>query len=138
MPRTRTFLDADVLINAFRGTGQLALDARDVLDDPNRDFVASDILRLELIPKARFNKQALEVQFYESYLATVIELVETTPELVQAAESEAKSHGLAAADALHITAARKASTDEFVTAEKPSKPLFLVTGLTVTSLRSAP
>jgi len=49
---TRTFVDADVLITAFRGTGQVLTRAQNIIDDPDREFVASDILRLELLPKA--------------------------------------------------------------------------------------
>lgn len=134
MPKTRTFLDADVLISAFRGAGQLAVKARDVLDDPDRTFITSDILRLELIPKAFSNKQNLEVQFYESYFAAA-EYVETTPAMVRAAESEAKLYGLAAADALHITAAKSVAAAEFVTGENPTKPMFDVSGISVVSIR---
>lgn len=131
---TRTFLDANVLITAFRGTGQLASDARAVLNDTDREFVASDVLRLELVPKAHYNKQILEEQFYEAYLSSVVEFVETTPQLVQSAEAEAKAAGLAAGDALHITAAKSAGVEEFVTGEKSTKPLFRVVGIKVTSL----
>jgi predicted nucleic acid-binding protein len=131
---TRTFLDANVLIMAFRGTDQVADKARAVLNDTDREFVASDVLRLELVPKAHFNKQALEEQFYEAYLASTVALVETTPQLVRAAEAEAKAAGLSAADALHVTAARMAGVDEFVTGEKSTKPLFRAAALTITSL----
>jgi integrase len=51
--KTRTFVDADVLINAFRGIGPTASAAQAVVDDPDREFVVSDILRLELLPKHR-------------------------------------------------------------------------------------
>lgn len=54
MPTTRTFLDADVLINAFRGVGPVATAAQSIVDDPDREFVTSDILRLELIPKPHY------------------------------------------------------------------------------------
>lgn len=61
--------------------------------------------------------------------------METTQALVQAAEAEAKACGMAAADALHVTAAKMASVQEFITAEKLTSALFRVTGLTVISLR---
>lgn len=38
-------------------------------------------------------------------------------------------------DALHIAAAKRAACDEFVTAEKPTKPLFRVAGIQVTTIR---
>lgn len=136
MAKTRTFVDADVLINAFRALGPLAVAAQDVLDDPGREFVASDILRLELIPKPHFNRQTAEEQFYETYFASVIQLVETTPQIVRDAEREAKAVGLAAADALHVAAAKHAGATEFMTAEQATKPLFRVSGIIVTTIRT--
>ena len=132
MARTRTFLDANVLIHAFRGTGQLTRDAQDVIDDDTRDFVVSDILKLELIPKSHFNRQCAEEQFYKDYFSAAVTVIQTTPELVQDAEAEAKSNGLSAADALHITA--EGRVDEFITTEKSTKPLFLVQGMVIQSL----
>lgn len=131
---TRTFLDAGVLISAFRGTGALAIAARDALDDAGREFVASDILRLELVPKPHYNAQTVESQFYEAYFAAVVEIVETTPKLVQMAETEAKRSGLSAADALHVVAARQARAIEFLTSERDTKPLFRSAGIKIVSL----
>jgi len=136
VPLLKTYVDANVLIAAFRGIGSHAIKAKDVLDDSNREFIASDILRLELIPKAHYNKRAVEEAFYESYFAAATDFVETTPALMQLAEVEAKACGLAAADAMHIVAAKQAGATEFITAEKPTKPLFRVTGITATSIRT--
>lgn len=135
MAKTRTFVDADVLIHAFRGTGPVAAASQAIIDDPDREFVGSDILRLELIPKPHFFGRSVETQFYEDYFAAAVETVESSAALVQAAEAEARGNGLAAADALHVTAAKSAGTDEFVTAEKPTSAIFRVTGLKVISLR---
>lgn len=135
MAKIRTFVDADVLINAFRGIGPVASAAQAIIDDPDREFVASDILRLELLPKPCYFGRAAEQQFYEDFFAVAVESVETTPVIVQAAESEAKLCGLAAADALHVTAAKTAAVQEFLTAEKPTSALFRVTGLLVVSIR---
>ena len=71
----RTFLDAGVLIAAFRGIGALGVAARDALDDPDREFVASDVLRLELLPKAVYHGQTVEAQFYEVFFSAVAEMV---------------------------------------------------------------
>jgi predicted nucleic acid-binding protein len=133
--KTRTFLDADVLINAFRGIGTVAVAAQAIVDDPDREFVASDILRLELIPKPHFFGRAAEEQFYEDFFAAAAECVNTTPAIVRAAEIEAKAFGLAAADAMHVAAAKATSVAEFVTAEKPTSAVFRTSGLLVTSLR---
>jgi predicted nucleic acid-binding protein len=48
----------------------------------------------------------------------------------------AKRYGLAAVDALHVAAAIRQGVQEFITSEFPGKPLFRVSGLTVTSLQS--
>jgi predicted nucleic acid-binding protein len=132
---TRTFLDADVLINAFRGVGSLAAAARTIIDDPDREFVASDILRLEVLPKSHYFGRATEEQFYADYFAAASEFIETNPTIVQAAEIEAKACGLAAGDALHVAAAKAAAAQEFITSEKTTSALFRVSGLTVTSIR---
>ena len=67
----RTFLDASVLITAARGTGADANSALELLKDPNREFVASPFLKLEVLPKAIFNQRTLEVEFYEAYFDAV-------------------------------------------------------------------
>jgi predicted nucleic acid-binding protein len=110
--------------------------AEAILDDLSREFVASDMLRLEILPKAHFHGRAKEAAFYEDYFNRAIEMVETTPVLVRTAETEAKAGGLSAIDALHVTAAKQAGAEEFITAELSSKPIFRVQGIQITSLRS--
>ena len=55
--------DADVLINAVRGNSVLTVAARAIINDPGREFIATDILRLELLPKTRFFRRAAEERF---------------------------------------------------------------------------
>jgi predicted nucleic acid-binding protein len=50
--------------------------------------------------------------------------------------STPKTFGLAAADALHVAAAKDAGVEEFITAEKTTSPLFRVIGISITSIRS--
>jgi predicted nucleic acid-binding protein len=50
----RTFVDAGVLIAAARGGTEQSRRAMAVLDDPEREFVASPFLRLEVLPQALF------------------------------------------------------------------------------------
>jgi predicted nucleic acid-binding protein len=130
----RTFLDAGVLISAFRGIGPIALAAQSVVDEPGREFVVSDVLRLELIPKPYYSGRPTEAQFYEEYFAAAAAIIETTPALVKAAEVEAKRYGLSAADALHLVAAREAAANEFITTERATKPLFRFRGLKLVTL----
>lgn len=72
--------------------------------------------------------------FYEAFFKTVEEWVEPSSALVEDALRLATEVGLAALDALHVTAALKAGADEFVTTEKPTKPIHRVTAITVRSL----
>ena len=51
---TRTFLDAGVLIAAARGSGIIPVRAHAILDDPERTFVTSDYIRMEVLPKALY------------------------------------------------------------------------------------
>jgi predicted nucleic acid-binding protein len=47
----RTFLDASVLIAAARGNDELGTRAMAILDDGDREFVASPFLKLEVLPQ---------------------------------------------------------------------------------------
>ena len=69
MSRTRTFLDSGVLITAARSRGAGQQIALSILRDSNRIFLTTPFLALEVVPKAAFNKQELELLFYERYLA---------------------------------------------------------------------
>ena len=94
-------------------------------------------MRLELLPKPICYGNDVEREFYETFFASVQHVVRASPELVEEAQREAEAVGLSALDALHIAAAKRAACDEFVTAEKPTKPLFRVAGITVTTIRPA-
>lgn len=133
MSRIRTFLDSGVLITAARSKGpdqQLALS---VLDDPNRRFLASPFLALEVIPKAIFHRQALELSFYERYLASAA-IYRGLNRIEAVARAEAGRYGLAALDALHVAAAFLLRGDELITTEKPGKPMYRTSLIKVRSL----
>ena len=68
--RTRTFLDSGVLITAARSTGVGQELALSILESSDRVFLATPFLALEVVPKAAFNRQHLELLFYERYLAS--------------------------------------------------------------------
>lgn len=82
MAQPRTFVDTNVLIIAFHNADEIGDAAEAVIAAPDRVFVSSDVVRLELLPKPVFNKAARAVRFYERFH----EVVETTPQLVQQAE----------------------------------------------------
>jgi predicted nucleic acid-binding protein len=64
----RTYIDANVLIAAFQGEESVAQRALRVLDDPDRQLVVSDYLRLEVLPKPTFYRRGEEVEFMQSVL----------------------------------------------------------------------
>lgn len=132
--KTRTFVDSGVLIAAARGTHELAEQALDVLDDPDRDYVTSDFVRLEVLPKAVFNQQVDEAEFYRTFFDNARRTIKSSSRLVLEAQAEAESTGLSAIDALHVAAAKRASCEELVTTEKSTKPIFAVSDITVTSI----
>ena len=131
---TRTFLDAGVLIAAIRGTPDIAARAMELINDPERLFVSSDFVQLEVLPKAVYFGQVAEASFYRAYFASVTEMVPVSQALVSQASDQAQRAGLAAMDALHVAAARAGEAAEFITVERLGKPLFRAEGLTVRSL----
>jgi hypothetical protein len=132
---TRTFVDSGVLIAAATGNDELWAAAMAVLDDPDREFVSSDFVKLEVVPKAQYYRRTDEMAFYEVFLRGTVNNVHASKRLVADAHTQAAAAGLAAMDALHVVAARQAGATEIVTAEKPEKPIFRVTSPRVHSIR---
>lgn len=132
--RKRTYIDANLLIAAFRGKGELGQRALEIIDDPERILVISDAVRLEVQPKPRYEKQQQEIDFYEAVLHQA-EHIEWRTETLYRAHHLAENHGIAAMDAIHVATALDAGVDEFVTAEKSTKPMFRVNELHMHSIR---
>ena len=137
MSKKLTFLDTNVLISVMCGEADLAARCFAVIDDPDREFVASDFLKLELLPKPTCNKQEESIAFYNEYLSVVSKMLKTTPETTARAFDLACKHGLGAVDAIHFQTAIEADATEFITTEKPTKPYFKINHPSViaTSLR---
>ncbi|MGH6896054.1 MAG: PIN domain-containing protein [Geminicoccaceae bacterium] len=123
-----------MLIAAARGRSAEAARALAVLDDAEREFAASDFLRLEVLPKAIYNKRQAEAAFYERFFQGVRQWAVVSQELVDSARAVAAAHGLAAMDALHVAAAQALDVAQLVTGEKKEKPLFRVTSVPIRSL----
>jgi predicted nucleic acid-binding protein len=123
MPMLRTFPDAGVLIEGARGTGANRERALRIFEDPSRVFIASSFLYLEVVPKATFNKRAIEASFYERFFRQT-EWTENLDKIVALAREEAAQVGLGAMDALHLAAAHLPKASEFVTTERPTSPLY--------------
>lgn len=107
----------------------------DLGGDMDRQFVTSDLVRLELLPKPICYGNNEERRFYETFFASVEHVDRASHSLIDDAQREAETVGLSAIDALQIAAAKQAGCDEFVTAEKTTKPLFRVAGITITTVR---
>lgn len=136
MPKKKTFVDTNVLIAAFQGTNEISTKALMILDDPEREFIVSDYLRLEVIPKPMFHHRQEEVEFMEAFFASALEVVSSTHILTLQAIEIACKYDLHPLDALHASVAVQAKADEFITLEKESKPFFRLDNLNVKCLLS--
>jgi predicted nucleic acid-binding protein len=139
MPVVRTFLDSGVLMAAFKGETADGEKAMALLDDPNREFIGSTFLKLEVIPQPAYNKRPEEVEFFKEFFLSAVEhYAESTEALANAALSLAEKYGLLGMDALHASAAQQFDAAEFVTTEKPTRPLHRIRELKVTHLKDCP
>jgi predicted nucleic acid-binding protein len=134
MAKTKTFVDANILIAAWRGNADLLQKAMEIIDDPDREFIVSDYLELELIPKPTFFENHDEVQFMQTFIDNASILVKATPSITTQAITLACRYGLSAMDALHAETAIEARADVFFTIEKPTKPLSRIQEISVISL----
>ena len=125
----RTYLDSSVLIQAVQGVD--GDKTASLLEDPEREFVAASFLKLELLPQPTFHKRKAELDFLEDFFARVVDWCEASEDLVAAALEEAGAVPLSAVDAIHVAAAKRLKADEFITAERPGKPLHKARGLKV-------
>ncbi|HWF47761.1 MAG TPA: PIN domain-containing protein [Bryobacteraceae bacterium] len=119
----RTFLDSGVLLAAARGSGKDQDRALRILGAPNRAFVTSPFIHLELVPKAVYFKKRIEKSFYDEYFRAA-EWIRDTEKIEALAPAEAARTGLAAMDALHVAAAHLAGANEFITTERAGKPIY--------------
>ena len=116
----RTFLDAGVLIAGARSVGHDRQRALQWLEEPNRVFLTSPFVHLEVVPKAIFFRKQMERSFYDKYFKNAVWFREVD-KIEVAAQTEAAKEGLGAMDALHLAAAHLSRADEFITTEKPNK-----------------
>lgn len=126
---TITFIDAGVLIAAARGRTEVSARAMAILDDPSRSFASSEFVRLEVLPKAFFNRKTDEAEFYLEFFRAVTRWPSNTDAVVRHAYEIAVKFGMAALDALHVAAAISAGAQELVTTERPGKPLHRTTDI---------
>ena len=130
----KTYLDSGVLITAFRVQGETGERARQILMDKDRQFAASVFVRLELLPKAVYQQQQDEVEFYQEYLGGVQYWANDVEKLLEDSYWLGCQYGLAALDALHVAAALAMGADELVTTERTTKPMHRVDRIRVVSI----
>ena len=115
---TVTYIDSGVLIAAAKGTTEVAALALPFLADPDREYVTSDYVRLEVLPKAVFHRRQEEVDFYNAFFQTNARSIPTSAALLEYALEEACNTGIQGLDAIHIACAVFAGAEEFITSEK--------------------
>jgi predicted nucleic acid-binding protein len=71
------------------------------------------------------------LEFLQAFFEKVTQWREAAEALVTAALAEAKAVPPTVVDAIHVAAAKALKCDEFITAEKPGKPLHKVRSLRV-------
>lgn len=123
MPATLTYIDSGVLIFAAQGTTAAASLALPFLTDPDREYVTSDYVRLEVLPKATFHGRMAEVAFYNLFFTTTTRSIPTSESLLNYALEEACKTGIQGLDAVHIACAVFAGAEEFITSEKSNRPI---------------
>jgi hypothetical protein len=107
-----------------------------ILDDESREFFTSQMVRLELLPKPRFERRTAEVAFYENHFKRLL-IHRTLKQRIRCRGRKAATrYGLAGPDALQLAAALRHNVAEFYTSERPGKPMFRVKELKVISLFS--
>ncbi len=136
MSKRLIYIDANILIAAYRGNAEISELAISVLEDPDHDLVVSDPLWLELMPKLLFFKRNDESEFFEAIFASAVFRIGWSIDMTSLARELAVRYGRAAMDAIHAAAAILAGADEFVTGERQTKPLLRVKEIAVRSLQS--
>jgi predicted nucleic acid-binding protein len=132
----RTFIDAGILIYAARSQGDMAEKALQILEDENREFASSIFIQLEVLPKAIYNQQRGEVNFYEAFFGEVSYWAKDINSIIETAYEESSKFGVGAMDALHIASAVSVGAIEFVTNEKPERSIHRTKSIKITSIYS--
>lgn len=123
MSKQITVIDSSVLITAAIGPDPARrMRAIVALADQSREFAATRFLKLEVLPiPAKYQKRK-ELSFYERFFNNVVTWLDEEA-LIQPALDLACQYGLGAMDALHLATAIHLNA-EFISAERPTKPLY--------------
>lgn len=130
----RTYIDTGVLITALRGTKESADLAISYLNDPLRDYITSDYVKVELLPKCRYHRNVDEEKFYLEFFEKSTIFVPSSDDLLALAIEIGGKTGVSGMDAIHVACAVVAQAQELITGEKITKPIHRTSGMTVTSV----
>jgi hypothetical protein len=119
---------------AVRGEGENARKAADLLNESDRVFLSSILVKAETIAKPIYLRDELQVELYEALFSEISEWIPVDSSLVLQAYSRMCEDGLGTVDSMHIEAAVRANADEFVTVEKPEKSIYRAKGIVVRRL----
>jgi predicted nucleic acid-binding protein len=132
---TRTYIDSGILIAAARGNGRLSERAFAVIRDrTTREFVSSDYVKLETIPKPTYFGREAELRFYDAFFATVSVWFSFDAAHLEAGLVEACQTGIQSLDAVHIILASLSGCDELVTTEKVTSAIHRTTRIRIVSI----
>ena len=134
----RTYIDAGVLIAAFHGDEPASAAALSFLFDPLRDYATSDYVTIERLPKCTYFKRTEEWEFYDEFFKRTVLSVSPSPTLMTLALQHGGWTGISGIDALHVTAALTSGGIEFITSERPTKPIHRAKGIRVISINPLP
>ena len=124
-----------MLIAAARGSGKLGHRAVTVISAiSSREFVSSDYVRMEIVPKPTFFGRVAEVRFYEEFFATVTTWVTFEKAHLESAFEEACRSGLSWVDAVHVVIAELSGCEELVTSEKPTSAIHRTSCIRIVSI----
>ena len=133
----RTYIDSGVLIAAARGKGRLAQRAFEILSDTTvREFVSSDYVKIETIPKPTYFGHIAEVRFYEAFFSSVSTWIAFDQAHFHEAFDEACRSGLSALDAIHVVIASLTGCEELITSEKLTSAIHRTKKIRVVSIDS--
>ena len=131
-------MDSGVLIYAAQGTTAAAALALPFLVDTAREYVTSDYVRLEVLPKCTYHRQTAEIEFYSEFFKLNSRIIPTSPALLEYALEEACNTGISGLDAVHIACAAFAGAEEFITSEKHTRPIHRTQKVRVVSIFPVP
>ena len=129
-----TYLDSGVLIYAAQGDTYAAGLALPFIHDPNREFITSEYVKLEVLPLPTWNRRKAELEFYETFFKLNTRTIPTSGHLLETALEEGCKIGSDAMDSIHIACALFGGAEEFVTNEKPTKAMFRTDKVKVVSI----